>query len=388
MPRGSGTVVVAGSIAQRPQRPGHAWVFLQYLLGFRRLGWDVLFLDRLTSQMSAGSDGNGEGPESWAVHTEWLERMMAHAGLEAAYSLELPDRSRLGLDRATVERMVRRADLLLDVNGFLADDDLLSMTPLPVFLDIDPGFNQMWRELGLADVLSGHDAFVTVAQRMGQPDCTIPTCGLSWITSLPPVVLDQWPVVPPRPEGALTTIATWRGPFGPVDYDGKTYGLRVHEFRRFMELPKMTGQRFELALDIDGADHADIEALRTNGWTLVDPTVVSADLGTYQRYIGGSMAEFSVAKSMYVRSGSGWISDRTACYLAMGRPVVVQETRADGVASRDVGMLTYSTLEQARWAVDAVRVGFKEHAAAARAIAVETFDSQRVLAGLLTALGV
>ncbi len=380
-------VVVAGSIAQRPDRAGHAWVFLQYLLGFRRLGWDVLFLDRLTSGMAGEGDGTSTTEEPLGRNVAWLQQVMHFGDLERSFSLELPDGTRVGRDRAAVERYVKQADLLIDVNGFLGDGDLLAMTPLPVFLDIDPGFNQMWRELGLADVLAGHDAFVTVAQRMGKPDCTIPTCGVSWITTLPPVVLDLWPVAPPRPEGSFTTIATWRGPFAPVEYEGSTYGLRVHEFRRFMELPALTGQPFEVALDIDAADDVDIQALRANGWQLIDPEPISAAFVSYQQCIEASRAEFSVAKAMYVKSRSGWFSDRSACYLATGRPVIVQDTGISEHLPVGDGLLTYSDLTGAAEAIKMVARYSGSQARAARSLAERHLASDLVVPALVRELG-
>ena len=136
--------------------------------------------------------------------------------------------------------------------GFCTDEELLAAARHRVFLDTDPGFGQMWHELGLADVFAGHDAYVTIGERIGTPGCSIPTCGLRWETTLQPVVLDEWPVAPPPPEPfAFGTIATWRGAYAPIEYRGRRYGLRAHEFRRLAELPHLTGHRFELALDID-----------------------------------------------------------------------------------------------------------------------------------------
>jgi hypothetical protein len=141
---------------------------------------------------------------------------------------------------------VRSSALLLNVMGYLDDPELLAAAPRRVFLDLDPGFPQMWRELGLHDAFAGHDAFVTVGTRVGLPGSEVPTCGLPWIRTLPPVDLASWPVTAAPGGGAFTSIATWRGPFGPVDFGGRRYGLRVHEFRRFTELPARTDARLEV----------------------------------------------------------------------------------------------------------------------------------------------
>lgn len=376
-------VVIAGSIAQRPGRAGHAWVFLQYLLGFQRMGWEVLFLDKLTDDMAPGDD---RGASSFRPNITWLRTIMERAGLPDGYSLSLPGGVRAGLDRGEVLRRARRASLILDVNGFLRDDEVSDATPLRVFLDIDPGFNQMWHDLGLANVLDGYDAFVTVAQRMGQPDCLIPTCGRSWITTLPPVVLEAWPVAPPKPSAAFTSVGTWRGPFEPVDYRGDRYGLRVHEFRALASIASDSLERFELALDIDSADRADAEMLARHGWHLIDPGVVASDLTTYENFIRGSKAEFAVAKEMYVKTRSGWISDRSVCYLASGRPVVMQDTGLRAVLEGADQIDFFDSIAEAVAQVREVTNRYCARWRGARRLAERVFDANVVLPALLRKL--
>jgi hypothetical protein len=255
-----------------------------------------------------------------------------------------------------------------------------------VFLDIDPGFIQMWKALGLANVLSGHDMFVTVASRMGAAGCSIPTLGLDWATVHPPVVLEHWPQTPINRSGAFTSIATWRGPFGPVDFGGETYGLRVHEFRRFLALPGATGARFEVVLDIDPKDERDRIALREAGWHLRDPASTVPNLGTYRDYITRSKAETCIAKSMYVRTRSGWFSDRSACYLATGRPVLAQETGFSGSLPTGEGLISFDSIESAAAGIRMIESDLTTHSRAARRIAEEHFDSDIVLTRLLRQL--
>jgi hypothetical protein len=364
-------ITVAGALAQRPGRGGHAWVFLQYLLGLRRLGWDVHFVDRL----EPGMDRAGIG---------YLADVLARADLAGCWTLlDGPDTH--GVGRAGAARRLRDSALLLNVMGYLDDADLLAAAPRRVFLDIDPGFPQMWCELGLADAFAGHDAFVTVGENVGRPGCLIPTCGLDWITTRPPVVLDEWPRADAA-GGAITTVAAWRGPFGPIDYHGATYGLRVHEFRRFLDLPRRTGARFELALDIDDADASDAESLRRNGFALVDPASVAADPWRYRDYVQASAAELCVAKNLYVATRGGWFSDRSACYLASGRPVLAQDTGAD-LPCGD-GLILFATPDEAAAGIAEVLGEPARHARAAREIAEAYFGSDVVLARLLADLGV
>jgi hypothetical protein len=367
-----GSVVVSAALAQRPGAGGHTWFALQYLLGFRALGWEVTLVDRLDPGMS------GDG-------LAYIAQEMERFGFGGEWSVLLPGGEAAGLPRAEVERRLACSDFLLNVMGYLDDEDLLARSPLPVFLDVDPGFGQMWRELGLADPFAGHDRFVSVGLEVGAAGCEVPDCGLEWIPTLPPVALSQWPAAPGG--DAFTSVATWRGPYGPVEYDGRTYGLRVHEFRRFLSLPERVLERFELALAIDPGDAADLERLRQAGWALVDPAAVAADLASYRRYIQASAAEFTVAKAMYVDARSGWFSDRSACYLASGKPVVAQETGFGNHLPTGEGLLAFSTVEEAVAAVEEVRSDPERHARAAREIAEEHLDCERVLGRLVEELG-
>ncbi len=383
----SGRALVAGSLGQRPGAGGHAWVFLQYLLGLRRLGWNVLFVDRLEPEMCFDASGNLTTVEG-SVNLRYLADVMDEFGLADAFAI-LHDRDdqSLGRSRAEVLHHARGA-LLVNVMGFLDDDEILSAAGRRVFLDIDPGFGQMWRELGLADVFGQHDHYVTIGESIGGSDCTIPTCGIDWITTRPPVVLDQWPFQPAPRSSSVTSIASWRGPFGPIDYEGRTYGLRVHEFRKFMELPRRTGQSFELALDIHESDAKDLAALVHNGWGLVDPRRVAGEPASYRDFIQRSRTELMVAKNMYVQTNSGWFSDRSVCYLASGRPVVAQDTGWTENYQSGKGLLSFSTLDEAAAALEDLGADYEVHCRAARLAAEEHFDSDKVLTRLLADIGV
>ncbi len=321
-----GLAVLAGSLAQKPGHGGHTWVFLQYLLGFRRLGWDVLFLDRLEPEMCRGAAGRPCPLEDSTALRYFLE-VMRRFGLSESFALAYRGGERfVGLSRGQVIERVRNSAILLNVMGFFNDEDILAAAPLRAFLDIDPGFGQMWQDLGQSTLFRGHDRYVTIGENIGQPACEIPTCGIDWVTTPQPVCLEHWPRSDGDPGGPITSIASWRGDWAPVPYRGKTYGLRVHEFRKFVELPRRTGRRFELALDIHPTEVNDLALLDANRWVRVDPRRVANDPWAYPDYIRRSAAEFMVAKNMYVASRSGWFSDRSICYLASGRPVLAQDT--------------------------------------------------------------
>ena len=377
------TILIAGSLAQRPGYGGHAWVFLQYLLGFRRLGWDVLFLDWLDETMCRDHAGNPCPVEnSWNL--AYLRGVMREHGLDGAWSLTFNQGQRtLGRQRDDVLATAAHAEVLINVMGFLSDWEILERPRKRVFLDIDPGFGQMWQALGLATVFTGHDAYVTIGENIGQPDCEIPLCGKEWITTPQPVVIEHWPVTTPPPDGAFTSIVSWRGPFGPVEYAGKTYGLRVHEFRKFVGLPRLTGQRFDLALDIDAGEVKDIALLHDNAWNLIDPRSVVSEPGEYRAFIQRSKAELMVAKNMYVQSRGGWMSDRSICYLASGRPVLAQETGFSRNHPGGEGLLSFTTLDEAQAGVEEICRNYARHSQTARRIAEEQFDSDKVLRRLL-----
>ena len=253
-----------------------------------------------------------------------------------------------------------------------------------MYFDDDPGFTQFWHDAGSAGPrLDGHDFYFTVGANVGTPGCPIPTGGIRWRPTQPLVVLDQWPVSREGSPDRFTTVASWRGAYGPVEYRGQKYGLKVHEFRRFVELPRRVAQTFEIALDIHPDERADLDLLARNGWRLADPREVAADPDAYRRYVQTSGGEFSAAQGVYVQTGSGWFSDRTACYLASGKPALVQDTGFGRGLPVGEGLVPFRTPDEAAAGAARIAADYAAHARAARALAEEYFDSDKVLARLL-----
>ena len=375
-----GTIVIAGSIAQKPWHGGHTWVFLQYLLGFKKLGWDVLFVDSMENLKTAPDD---------SPNVHYLRRVMDSYHPDGAYALFYNNGSNtVGLSRKEVVDRTARAAMILNVMGFLRDEEILGAARQRVFLDIDPGFGQMWHELGLSPLFQNHDQYLTVGANIGQPSCRVPDCGIPWIPTLPPVCLDYWKPVSDGAAGRFTTVASWRGAYGPVEFGGNTYGLRVHEFRKFATLPSVTDARFEIALDIHEADAKDRHLLENAGWRLLPPQAAAGDPERYQRFIQDSGAEFMVAKNMYVDTASGWFSDRSVCYLASGKPVLVQDTGLQSLYPTEKGLLTFRSLEEAVAGVREIFLNYSAHSRAARHLAVEMFDSSKVLGRVLDRLSI
>jgi hypothetical protein len=363
-------------VAGDPHQGGASWAVLQYVVGLRSLGYEVLLVEPVERQLL---DPTG------AV-AGYFERLPLLDG--GATLLGQGTKETLGVPYAQLSEFAAEADLLLNLSGILRDEQLLDQIPVRAFLDLDPGFNQVWHETGVDMGLDLHTHFVTVGQNIGRPGCPIPDCGRSWIPTLPPVTLAYWPrALPESPSrDAFTTVGHWRS-YGSIEHGGIHYGQRAHSLRELIELPKRSPARFQLALGIHPEETSDLEALRANGWDLVDPDSVAGNPDRYAEFIRGSKAELSVAKSGYVASRSGWFSDRSACYLASGRPVLAQETGFSEFLPCDHGLIAFSTTEEAAAGAESVEADVEGHGRAARAIAEEHLDARKVLPRLLARLG-
>ncbi len=375
---------VAASIAQRPGYGGHAWAFLQFALGFAELGYEPVLIDRLASSMATDETG---APSAAAMERgkAWFREVVVAAGLEESSALLLDGDETIGLGRERLRELVAAAPFVLDVMGFLGDPELREAAQMLVFLDVDPGFTQIWQEAGEADLFGDHDRHVTVGADIGKPGCSIPPCGREWIAIRPPVVLSRWPASVPTSK-VFRSVASWRGPYDPIWRGEKRLGLRVHEFRRFADLPSRVEAPFELALEIDEADAGDAAMLRDNGWTLPDPAAAAGSLSSYAEFIRSAGAEISIAKNIYVETGSGWFSDRSACFLAAGRPVLAQDTGWRDDLAGCGGLVAFSTPEEAAEGARAIQADPAGRGRDARLLAEDVFDSRKVLDGLLAEL--
>jgi hypothetical protein len=281
------------------------------------------------------------------------------------------------------------ADLLVNISGHLDLEPLMSVLRRKAYVDLDPGFTQFWHAAGNPGArLAGHDLYFTVGENIGAADCAVPTDGIEWRPVPPPVLLNEWPAASGGDPSRFTTIGSWRGAFGPVEHGGTTYGLKVHEFRKVMELPERIPAVFELALDIHPGDSADREALESHGWRLVDPRPVSADPDRFRAYVSGSGAEFSVAQGVYVETATGWFSDRTVRYLAAGKPALVQDTGFSRNYPTGEGLVPFATLDEAAEGARRIASDYETHARAARELAEQYFDSDKVLTRFLDEAGV
>jgi hypothetical protein len=264
----------------------------------------------------------------------------------------------------------------------LADENLLQKIPVRVYLDVDPAFIQLWHAQGIDVRFAGHTHFVTIGMAIGQTDCPVPTCGLPWITTPQPIVLEHWPLAERIVHNGLTTVGNWRG-YGSVEHEGVFYGQKAHSLRQYITLPRLTAERFLPALSIHAGETADLAALAENGWQLLDPARVAGTPAAYRQFIQESKAEFGIAKSGYVVSRCGWFSDRSVCYLASGRPVIAQETGFSRFLPTGSGLFAFSNPEEALAAIDEMNRDYAHHSRSARGIAEEHFASDKVLSQLL-----
>jgi hypothetical protein len=382
------TVVVSGAIANKHRNGGEAWVRLSWILGLRRLGYDVWFVEQLDDAATVDAAG---APARFAdsENRRYFEQVVERFGLGGRASLLFEGgREASGVPLDELLAVAEDARLLVNISGHLDLEPLMRRLRRKAYVDLDPGFTQFWHADGTGGSrLEGHDVYFTVGENIGRSDCAIPTCGLDWKAVRPPVVLDEWPVADRGDADRFTTIGAWRGAFGPVHFGGRTYSLKVHEFRKVLDLPRRSPQRFEIALDIHAGDHADREALEAHGWTLVDPRTTVPGPLEFRDYVRSSGAEFSVAQGIYVETNSGWFSDRTVRYLAAGRPVLVQDTGFSANLPVGEGLLAFGDLEGAVAGTLRIAADYEGHRAAARAIAEQHFDSDTVLPRFLEQAG-
>lgn len=383
-------IVVTGLAGLYPVG-GVAWDYLQYVVGFARLGHDVVY---------------HEDTWSWPYHP--LERTFTSEadysvryldGFFKDYAPELRDcwhylhlhETSHGMSRSAFEEFARSADLLLNVSGACMIPEELSPGCIKIFLDTDPGYNQImlserleWSENveRWCSTVEAHDQHFTYAENIYGEDCVVPRMHFQWKTTRMPVVLDLWkPLTRRRPDGApWTTITTWNAFKGKLVYKGVEYASKGAEFEKLMGLPERVEAPLRVAL---GGVSAPTEMLAQHGWQVVDGPQATLTPGKYQDFIAGSRGEVSPAKHVYVAMRTGWFSCRSACYLAAGRPVVVQDTGFSSIIPCGRGILPFDDVDGAARAILQVEADYSLHAEAALAMAHEHFHSDKVLSQLI-----
>lgn len=380
--------IVAGAIANKYLNGGAAWTRLSWALGIGRLGFDVYFVEQIDSSHCRDEDGRPTEFLNSANHS-YFRGVLAGFGLADRSALICDGGLEVsGISRGELDDLAADASLLINISGHLKLSSFMASAACKLYVDLDPGFTQVWQQDGLLHPSFGlHDHFYTVGEAIGSPGCSIPTGGIDWKPTRQPLVMEHWPVREQRDSRGFTTVSAWRDDYGPLRHLGRTLGLKVHEFRRFIDLPQRIGEPCEIALRIDPEDGADRERLERHGWVIRDPAEVVPGPGEFREYVQNSGAEFSVAKGVYVGTRSGWFSDRTVRYLGSGRPALVQETGFSDRYPVGEGLLAFRTLAEAVAGAREIARNYAGHCRAARRLAEDCFDSDKVLGRILEQVG-
>jgi hypothetical protein len=361
---------------------GHFWVYMQYAQGLRQLGCDVYWLENFRS--------SGDAEQDAAVLSLYTARMEAY-GLGGKVILYISrgqtgatgrPTEYIGMTQSEAEAIFEQADLLLNFH-YAMDPELLARFPRTALVDIDPGLLQFWisrRQLAI----HRHDFYFTTGETVGTPHALFPDCGLQWIHIRPAVCLDRWPYVYDPNREAFTTVSNWN----TVDWirDGAEIydNTKRASFLPFAELPGMTNQALELALYLGDGDAEDRIALERQGWRIRHSLEVARTPEMYQAYIQGSRGEFSCVKPSCMKFQNAWISDRTLCYLASGKPVVMQHTGPSSFLPNGEGMFRFSTLREAADALATINADYERHSRSAREIAETYFDARQIVERILS----
>jgi hypothetical protein len=382
-------IVVIGTLASDPYA-GMAWMHMQIVVGLRRLGHDAYYFETTSTwpydpiRMTRVCDS--------AYSLAYLARVAESFGVgdKWAYRRSYGDKAWFGLDRRRAEELLADADAVFNVAGATRlEEEGLKVGRL-VFFGTDPVYQEIAYVNGDPDVrtlVDEHDEFVTYGENLGAPDCPVPVFARLRARTRQPVLLDLWESEA-APDRRFTTVCNWRQDGHDVEYNGETYyWSKHHEFLKFVDLPRRIDLPFELAT---GLVHLcpDVRGMLTScGWRLVDAHQFTADPWPYRDYVRASLGEFTVARDQNVRLRSGWFSERSACYLAAGRPVITQDTGFGKYLPTGEGLFAFNSMEEIVTACEAIRSDYNRHSRAARAIAEEFFRAETILEKVLCDLG-
>ena len=378
-------VIVTGAIAQYPMG-GMTWHYLQYVVGLARLGHDVYYVE--DTGAASYDPARGGLVKDCEFSVRYLADVMRRFGLGDRWAYRFgPGQQWYGLADDRRRDVLGSADLLLNVSGVLERPGDYRCVRRLAYVDTDPVFNHvklLRGNEGFRALVDAHDVHFTFGEGVTG---LMRSTGQVWRPTRQPVVLSEWHATSMPPREVFTTVMNWSASKHPPVYEGVTYGQKDVEFARFIDLPGRSGAAFEIVVNAGKWRRAPVDLIRAKGWRVLDAEQACVDLDSYRDYVRSSMAEWSVAKNGYVRGRPGWFSERSACYLATGRPVVVQDTGLGGVLPVGVGLVTFTNLEEAVEAVREVRGDYARHARAACEIAGAYFDSDAVLARLVEEAG-
>jgi GT2 family glycosyltransferase len=383
-------IVLLGMMSKMPVA-GVVWQNLHYLLGLERLGCDAYYVE--THARTPSMLMSDPGDDSSALAAEFIAAIMRRFGLADRWAFRAlhDDGCCYGMSANQLERLYASADLLINLHGGTQPLPELAATGRLVYLETDPVQLQLELHHGVAETLEflePHSAFFTFAENWGKPDCGLPAQDrYPFVPTRQPVVIDLWPDRSAQPADLFTTIGNWRQDWRDVTYGGERYTWsKHHEFLKHLDLPARTGASFELALS--SCAETERTMLAEHGWRVRNGLEVSRAIDVYRDFVGSSRGEFTVAKDQNVRLRTGWFSDRSATYLASGRPVVTQDTGFGAALPTGAGLIGFDSPAAAAEAIEQVDADYALHAWAARELAREYFDHAAVLRPMLEQVGI
>jgi hypothetical protein len=374
-------IVVLGYIVRGPVG-GMAWHHLQYVLGLTALGHEVLFLEDSDDYPSCYDPSRHVVDVDPTYGLAFARQAFDHLGLGDRWAYyDAHQQAWHGPRAENAQSFCDGADMVINVSGVNPLRRWSMAIERRIFIDTDPVFTQVnhLTDPAKRDRAAAHNRFFSFGEALSTSAWIGPRDEFNWLPTRQPVVREVWNTSKPQPHGRFTTVMQWDS-YPPVEYSGASYGMKSESFEAYLGLPEKVDEQFELAL---GTANAPRERLRNHCWHLVDPLAVTRDPWTYQRYIENSKAEFSVAKQGYVVSRCGWFSERSACYLAAGKPVVVQDTGFSDRLPTDAGLLCFTDIDSAVAAVADVSERYDAHCRAARDVCAAHFDSGMVLQSLI-----
>ncbi len=383
----SKVIVVLGIMGCLPVAgTGVAWNTIQHLVGLRRLGYEVYYVE------ATGIWPYNATTDDCSFPVTYISTLLSRFGFQGkwVYVAAHSDGRCYGLSELQLQSLYARADAIINLFGGTVLREEHMVCPVRIYLETDPVVHQLRIANGeqkYIDLVGAHTARFSWGENYGAPDCYVPLERFTYKRTRPPVVLDFWEAPCHPAARRFTTIAHWDQSVKDLEYRGERYSWSKHrEFLNVLELPRRTTQEFALALAID--DPAAVQLLESHGWFVEDAYEVSKTLDSYRHYLWGSRGEFTVAKDMNVRLRSGWFSERSACYLAAGKPVITQETGFSKFLPTGLGLFAFRSLEDILLAVEAINSDYQKHSGAAKEIAAEYFDAEKMLRQLLLDAGV
>lgn len=377
-------IIILGYIIRGPIG-GLTWHHLQYVKGLVDLGHEVYFLEDSDDYESCYDPSQHKMTTDPGYGLQYARKVFKRIGMSEIWCYYDAHTSKWhGPCAEKITDICAHADLLLNISAVNPLRQWLLHIPVRVLIDTDPAFIQIRHLLDEKKYRAAklHTAFFSFGENLLGGECKIPDDGFTWKPTRQPIVLNEWQPTQGPESGRFTTVMQWTS-YPAVQYEGMRYGMKSEMFEEYMDLPTQTKQPLELAL---GSDSAPKALLLQKGWKIKDPLKITKDPWTYQRYIRRSKAEFSIAKHGYVVSNSGWFSERSAAYLASGRPVLVQDTGFRPHLETGKGLLSFRSTEEALEGIWKINMDYQMHCKQARKIAEQFFDSRKVLTSFLNQL--